>query len=56
MSFLNETSNTRSRTMNTKSYAKTRFSPNDSALVLIDHQSGIMQLVHDYSRLSFATT
>jgi hypothetical protein len=53
MSFLNETSNTRSRTMNTKSYAKTRFSPNDSALVLIDHQSGIMQLVHDYSPAEF---
>jgi hypothetical protein len=35
--------------MGTKSYTKTRFSANDAALVLIDHQSGIMQLVHDYS-------
>ena len=33
--------------MSTKSYTKTRFSADDSALVLIDHQSGIMQLVHD---------
>jgi nicotinamidase-related amidase len=40
-------------TMNTKSYSKTRFSANDSALVLIDHQSGIMQLVHDYSPAEF---
>lgn len=39
--------------MNTKSYSKTRFSANDSALVLIDHQSGIMQLVHDYSPAEF---
>ncbi len=30
--------------MSTKSYTKTRFSANDAALVLIDHQSGIMQL------------
>src|SRR3954470_13257561 len=36
-----------------KSYTKTRFSPTDSALVLIDHQSGIMQLVHDYSPAEF---
>jgi nicotinamidase-related amidase len=35
--------------MSTKSYTTTRFSANDAALVLIDHQSGIMQLVHDYS-------
>jgi nicotinamidase-related amidase len=35
--------------MSTKSYTKTRFSANDAALVLVDHQSGIMQLVHDYS-------
>jgi nicotinamidase-related amidase len=35
--------------MRTNSYTKTRFSVNDTALVLIDHQSGIMQLVHDYS-------
>ena len=34
--------------MSTKSYTKTRFSADDSALVMIDHQSGIMQLVHDY--------
>jgi len=39
--------------MTTKSYAKTRFSANDTALVLIDHQSGIMQLVHDYSPAEF---
>jgi hypothetical protein len=26
-----------------------RRSANDAALVLIEHQSGIMQLVHDYS-------
>jgi nicotinamidase-related amidase len=35
--------------MSTKSYTKSRFSVNDAALVLIDHQSGILQLVHDYS-------
>ena len=35
--------------MSTNSYTKTRFSAKDTALVLIDHQSGIMQLVHDYS-------
>jgi hypothetical protein len=35
--------------MSTNSYTKTRFSANDAALVLIDQQSGIMQLVHDYS-------
>jgi nicotinamidase-related amidase len=35
--------------MSTQSYTKTRFSADDAALVLIDHQSGIMQLVHDYS-------
>jgi nicotinamidase-related amidase len=40
-------------TMNTKSYTKARFSPDDTALVLIDHQSGIMQLVHDYSPADF---
>jgi len=39
--------------MSTKSYTKTRFSANDAALVLIDHQSGIMQLVHDYSPAEF---
>ena len=32
---------------------KTRFSANDAALVLTDHQSGIMQLVHDYSPAEF---
>jgi nicotinamidase-related amidase len=32
---------------------KSRFSANDAALVLIDHQSGIMQLVHDYSPAEF---
>ena len=39
--------------MSTKSYTKTRFSADDAALVLIDHQSGIMQLVHDYSPAEF---
>src|SRR2546427_3975044 len=39
--------------MSTNSYTKTRFSANDAALVLIDHQSGIMQLVHDYSPAEF---
>ena len=39
--------------MSTKSYTETRFSANDAALVLIDHQSGIMQLVHDYSPAEF---
>ena len=39
--------------MNAKSYTKTRFSANDAALALIDHQSGIMQLVHDYSPAEF---
>ncbi len=39
--------------MSTKSYTKTRFSVNDAALVLIDHQSGILQLVHDYSPAEF---
>ena len=35
--------------MGTKDYTKTRFSASDAALVMIDHQSGVMQLVHDYS-------
>ncbi len=39
--------------MSTNSYTKTRFSANDAALVLIDHQSGVMQLVHDYSPAEF---
>jgi nicotinamidase-related amidase len=39
--------------MSAKSYTKTRFSANDAALVMIDHQSGIMQLVHDYSPVEF---
>ena len=39
--------------MSTKSYTQTRFSADDAALVLIDHQSGIMQLVHDYSPAEF---
>jgi nicotinamidase-related amidase len=39
--------------MSTNSYTKTRFSANDAALVLIDHQAGIMQLVHDYSPAEF---
>jgi nicotinamidase-related amidase len=39
--------------MSTNGYTKTRFSANDAALVLIDHQSGVMQLVHDYSPAEF---
>ena len=39
--------------MSTNSYTKTRFSADDTALDLIDHQSGIMQLVHDYSPAEF---
>jgi nicotinamidase-related amidase len=39
--------------MNTKSYTTSRFSVDDAALVLIDHQSGIMQLVHDYPPAEF---
>ena len=35
------------------SYTKTRFSATDAALLLVDHQSGIMQLVHDYSPAEF---
>ena len=35
-----------------RSYAKTRFSANDAALALIDHQSGIMQLVHVAQRIT----
>jgi nicotinamidase-related amidase len=37
----------------TNKYAQSRFSKDDSALLLIDHQSGIMQLVHDYSPAEF---
>lgn len=40
--------------MTTNSYTKSRFSANDAALLLIDHQSGIMQLVHDYSPAEFS--
>jgi hypothetical protein len=39
--------------MTTKSYTKTRCFADDAAIVLIDHQSGIMQLVHDYSPAEF---
>jgi hypothetical protein len=39
--------------MSTKNYTKTRFSANDAALVLIDHQSGIIQLVPEYSPAEF---
>jgi len=39
--------------MSTNSYTKTRFSADDAALVLIDHQSGIMRLVHDNSPSEF---
>lgn len=40
--------------MTTNTYTKSRFSANDAALLLIDHQSGIMQLVHDYSPAEFS--
>jgi nicotinamidase-related amidase len=36
-----------------KNYTETRFSKDDAALLLIDHQAGIMQLVHDYSPAEF---
>jgi nicotinamidase-related amidase len=39
--------------MRTRNYTETRFSPDDSALILIDHQSGIIQLVHDYPPAEF---
>ena len=39
--------------MSTQSYTKARFSANDAALLLVDHQAGIMQLVHDYSPAEF---
>jgi nicotinamidase-related amidase len=39
--------------VSTANYTKSRFSAADSALLLIDHQSGIMQLVHDYSPAEF---
>jgi hypothetical protein len=29
-------------------YSPSRFSKDDSALLMIDHRSGVMQLVHDY--------
>ncbi len=34
-------------------YSQTRYTRDDAALLLIDHQSGIMQLVHDYSPAEF---
>lgn len=36
-----------------RNYTEERFSADDAALLLIDHQSGIMQLVHDYSPAEF---
>lgn len=36
--------------MSATSYTKSRFSASDAALVLIDHQSGIMQLRSKYCR------
>lgn len=39
--------------MNTRNYTEIRFSPDDSALILVDHQAGIMQLVHDYPPAEF---
>jgi nicotinamidase-related amidase len=39
--------------MTTRNYTKARFSVEDAALILIDYQSGIMQLVHDYSPAEF---
>lgn len=37
----------------TANYTETRLSPENAALLLIDHQSGIMQLVHDYAPAEF---
>lgn len=37
----------------TINYTQDRFSKDNAALLLIDHQSGIMQLVHDYSPAEF---
>lgn len=37
----------------TRNYTAERFSKDDAALLLIDHQSGIMQLVHDYTPAEF---
>jgi nicotinamidase-related amidase len=37
----------------TSSYTETRFSKEDSALLLIDHQAGIMQLNRDYTPTDF---
>ena len=37
----------------TSHYTEARFSKGDSALLLIDHQSGIMQLNRDYSPAEF---
>lgn len=34
-------------------YSKDRFNADDAVLILIDHQSGIMQLVHDYIQTEF---
>jgi nicotinamidase-related amidase len=36
-----------------RNYSQSRFSQDDSALLMIDHQSGVMQLVHDYSPAAF---
>lgn len=37
----------------TRNYTADRFSKDDTALLLIDHQSGIRQLVHDYTPAEF---
>ncbi len=37
----------------TSNYTEARFSKDDSALLLIDHQSGIMQLNHDPTPVEF---
>jgi nicotinamidase-related amidase len=52
-SFHNEHLSTEPTAMRTKNYTKERFSANDAALVLIDHQSEIMQPVRDYSPAEF---
>src|SRR5260370_111709 len=39
----------------TSNYTEARFSKDDSALLLIDHQSGIMQLNHDPTRVEFGS-
>ena len=48
-----EVRKTRTMTMITSNYTKARFSKDDASLLLIDHQSGTMQLNHDPSPVEF---